>query len=169
MVDKSIDQECQFALIHVGEEKYAVDIMRVKEILRPQKITTVKRSPNFVHGMIDLRGEIIPVVDLRKRLGGAAETDSIHSAPSGGRRKERIVVVDVAGRKTGLIVDEASEVFRLMESAVQPPPPTATGEDPLFAGIAPYSGDLIMVLNLDHIFTVKERRELKDADMEEEG
>ncbi|MBI2890501.1 MAG: purine-binding chemotaxis protein CheW [Nitrospirae bacterium] len=152
-------EDLQFALVRVGGEQYAVDIMRVEEILRPQKITQLKRGSAIVQGVIDLRGEVIPVVDLRRRVGGADE-------PPAGRRKERVVVIRLGERKVGLLVDDASEVFRLPPSGVQPPPPTAAGEDPFYAGVATYKGDLIMVLNLDHLFSAKERLELGEAGSE---
>ncbi|MBI2061606.1 MAG: chemotaxis protein CheW [Nitrospirae bacterium] len=179
---KPVDEESQYALIRVGSEKYAIDIMRVKEILRPLKVTAVKRTFKFVEGVIDLRGEVIPVVDLRKRLGAGEESDAevtggefesrfsrsrTKAVPGAVRKKERIVVVGWDEGKLGLMVDEASEVFRLPADRIQPPPPSAAGEDPLYAGIVPFAGDLIMVLDLDHLFSKHERGELEASELKE--
>ena len=98
------DPLVQLCTFRIGGEDYAIDIMRVREIIHPLPITPVPRAPAFVEGVIRLRGDVIPVLDVRKRLGVAAASPT---------RKSRFLVVNVAGRRVGLVVDEVREVLRL--------------------------------------------------------
>jgi len=116
----------ELCAFRVGEEEYAIDLRRIREILQPLPITPVPRAPEYVDGVMNLRGEVIPVVDVRKRLGLAPR--------AGGRAK--VLVVNVAGRVLGLLVDAVSEVVRLPRSAIGPPPALlATGGPRLFLGV----------------------------------
>jgi purine-binding chemotaxis protein CheW len=108
-------QLCSF---RIGGEDYAVDLMRVREIIHPLPITPVPRAPASVEGVVRLRGEVVPVLDVRKRLGVAA------SPPS---RRTRFLIVNVARRRIGLVVDEVCEVLRLPRRELRPAPPL--GED----------------------------------------
>jgi purine-binding chemotaxis protein CheW len=101
----------QLVTCRVGGEEFAVDILSVQEIIRMVDITRVPKAPSFVEGVINLRGRIIPVLDLRRRLGIA---DAERTAQS------RIVVVTVRGRAVGLVVDSVSEVLRIPRSAIEP-------------------------------------------------
>jgi purine-binding chemotaxis protein CheW len=107
------DALVQLCTFRIGGEDYAVDVMRVREIVPPLPITPVPRAPPFVEGVVELRGEIVPVLDVRKRLG-------IAGAPP--TRRSRFLVVDVAGRRLGLMVDEVCEVLRLPRSDLRPAP-----------------------------------------------
>jgi len=97
----------------IGAETFGVPISLVHEIVRVPDITAVPESPDVVEGVINLRGKIIPVVDLRKRFGEAK------AAPS---KKTRVIVVEMNSKLVGLVVDAASEVLKLAASAVEPPP-----------------------------------------------
>ena len=108
--EDAIVQLCTF---RIGGEDYAIDVMRVREIIRPLPIKPVPRAPSFVEGVVRLRGEVIPVLDVRKRLGVAA------SAPT---RKTRFLVVNVARRRFALVVDEVREVLRLPRDDIRPAP-----------------------------------------------
>ncbi len=104
----------QLCTFRIGGEDYAIDIMRVREIIHPLPITPVPRAPPFVEGVIRLRGEVIPVLDARKRLG-------LPATPRG--RKMRFLVVNVAGRRIGLVVDEVCEVLRIPRGDIRSAPP----------------------------------------------
>jgi purine-binding chemotaxis protein CheW len=113
----------QLCTFRVGGEDYAVDIMRVREIIHPLPITPVPRAPAFVDGVIRLRGDVIPVVDVRKRFG-------LPATPA--TRKSRFLVVNVAGRRIALVVDEVREVLRLRRGEIRPAPPLGAPGGPRF-------------------------------------
>jgi len=118
--DDALVQLCTF---RIGAEDYAVDIMRVREIIHPRPITPVPRTPAFVEGVVRLRGEVIPVLDVRKRLGVAPTTPT---------RRTRFVIVNVAGRRIGLVVDEVCEVLRLPRREIRAAPVLGADDAPRF-------------------------------------
>jgi purine-binding chemotaxis protein CheW len=117
------DPLAQLCTFRIGGEDYAIDIMRVREIIHTLPITPVPRAPAFVEGVIRLRGDVIPVLDVRKRLGLTA------SPPT---RKSRFLVVNVAGRRIALVVDEVREVLRLPRSEIRPAPSLGAAGGPRF-------------------------------------
>jgi purine-binding chemotaxis protein CheW len=117
------DRLVQLCTFRIGGEDYAIDIMRVREIIHPLPITPVPRAPPSVEGVVRLRGEVIPVLDARKRLG-------LEARPNG--RKSRFLVVNVARRRIGLVVDEVCEVMRLPRSEIRPAPPLGPPGTPRF-------------------------------------
>ena len=121
--DGAADPLAQLCTFRIGGEDYAVDIMRVREIIHPLPITPVPRAPSFVEGVVRLRGDVIPVIDVRKRLALPA------TAPT---RKSRFLVVNVAGRRIALVVDEVREVLRLPRSEIRPAPSLGTASGPRF-------------------------------------
>jgi purine-binding chemotaxis protein CheW len=117
----------QLCTFMVAGEDFAVDIMRVSEIIPPTPLTPVPEAPGFVAGVLRLRGEVVPVVDLRRRLGLPA------GAPT---RRARYVVVKVAGRLLGLMVDEVCEVVRVHRDELRPVPPALDSKGRrLFLGV----------------------------------
>ena len=116
-------QRVQLCTFRIGGEDYALDIMRVREIIQPLPITPVPRAPAFVEGVVRLRGEVIPVVDVRKRFG---------LPPSPPTRKTKFLVVHVAGRRLGLVVDEICEVLRLRRDEIRPAPALVGLDAPRF-------------------------------------
>jgi purine-binding chemotaxis protein CheW len=113
----------QLCTFRIGGEDYAVDIMRVREIIHPRPITPVPRAPAFVEGVVRLRGEVIPALDVRRRLGLPAD-------PYG--RRTRFLVVNVAGRRIALVVDEVCEVLRLARSEIRAAPALGGAGAPRF-------------------------------------
>jgi purine-binding chemotaxis protein CheW len=103
----------QLCTFRIGEEDYAVDIMRVREIVHPQPVTPVPRAPEFVDGVIRLHGEVISIVDARRRFGLPPRVPS---------KKTRFLILNVAGRRLGLVVDEVCEVLRVPLSELRPAP-----------------------------------------------
>lgn len=118
----------QLCAFFVGSEEYAVDIMRVEEILPPHRPTPIRGAPPFIEGVIHLRGAIIPVVDLRKRLLG-------EESPTSGK-KTRLLVCWLGRRRVAFCVDRVSEVVRLRRSEIKPAPALgAVGPAPYVVGV----------------------------------
>jgi purine-binding chemotaxis protein CheW len=154
-------QEVQLACLRIGAELYAIDIMRIKEIIRPLKLTPVPKAPAFIEGVINLRGTVIPVADLRKRFDAPIGEDE---------RKFRIVVCALAGRLIGLLVDEVTEVRRFGRADIAPAPQFIKGpQADYFLGVARRDEELIMLLDLEKILSSDERIALQSLHHEEGG
>lgn len=136
--------ELQLVTFDVANEEFAVDILAVHEINRMIELTRVPQSPPSVEGVINLRGKIIPVVDLRKRfeLEVTASTD-----------QSRIIVVEVGPRVLGFVVDRVHEVLRIPDSIVEPAPSMTSSVDTDFIdGVAKLEDRLIILLDLAKLF-----------------
>src|SRR4029077_21201403 len=136
----NLSRELHIVGFVVGRETYGVPITSLHEIVRVPEITAVPDAPDYMEGVINLRGKIVSVIDLRKRLGEK-------QVKSG--RRNRILVVDHNGRLSGLIVDSASEVVKIPASDVEPSP-TCLHEGGLncVTGLAKYQGRLIVLLDM---------------------
>jgi purine-binding chemotaxis protein CheW len=147
--------EQQLVVFELNKEVYGVDIAKVHEIIRMQNITQVPRAPEFVEGVINLRGRVIPVVDLRQRFGFPKAEYS---------KQSRIVVVEIDGQTIGMVVDGVSEVLRVSTSSIEPPSPVVTTLDSDYLkGIAKLEDRLIILLQLDKILSDAERAEAAEA------
>lgn len=143
----------QLVSFAVGGGDYAIDIMRIKEIINPVRVTQVPKAPPFIEGVIELRGAILPVVDLRKRF------DLPATAPNRAS-KFLVVVIEVAGRRmiVALVVDGVSEPLRVAKEDVRPAPALAQGEAAYFSGVVHAADERIcMVLDLDAILSSNEK------------
>ena len=141
--------ELQIVICELADEHYGLDIAKVFEIIRHQPITPVPRSPNFVKGVINLRGRIIPVVDLRERFG------MIAAEPT---KETRIVVAESSSTRVGLIVDSVSEVLLVAAESVETTPDVAAGEDAEYLrGIAKLGDRLVLLLELDGLFRIEDQ------------
>ena len=129
-------QVCSF---HVGGEDYVIDIMRIEEILQPQTVTPVPRSPAFVEGVVHLRGAIIPVIDLRQRLD---------AGPARPRSKPKLLVCRIGRRRVGLKVDGVTEVVRVQRSELKPAPGLTLTGTPTVVGVCGAPDRLKLLLNL---------------------
>ncbi len=137
----------QVVVFSLGDEQFGVDIARVQEIIRWQKVTKLPNAPQFVEGVIDLRGRIVPVIDLRRRFG-------LESALP--NKETRIVVVEIQGQTVGTIVDGVSEVLQVPGSVIEPPSQiVVTAESAHLRGIARLQNSLIALLDLEHVLTVE--------------
>lgn len=136
----------------VGAEEFAIPILSVQEINRMMQITRVPQSPGFIEGVINLRGKIIPVMDLRKRFGlGEKETSS----------DARVVVVEVTGRVIGFTVDRVNEVLRIDSKIIEPPPTMVTTVDTEFVqGVGKLEDRLLILLDLNRLFSTEELRQV---------
>ncbi|MBE3587700.1 MAG: chemotaxis protein CheW [Thermoanaerobacteraceae bacterium] len=143
--------ELQLVVFRLKEQTYGVDIGHVMEIIRAADITAIPGAPSFVEGVINLRGRVIPVIDLARRLGLAPTTVADHT---------RIVIVEVGGATAGMMVDGVSEVLRLSRESIQPPPAMVAGVSAAYLqGIALVGERLIILLDTTRVF----RREEKEA------
>lgn len=132
-------QELHIVGFRVGRETYGVPIASLHEIVRVPEITAVPDAPDYVEGVINLRGKIVSVIDLRKRLG--------EKQFSSGKRN-RILVVEHRGRLCGLIVDSASEVIKIPTVDIEPPPAAfQDGGLHCVTGMGKYQGRLIVLLD----------------------
>jgi purine-binding chemotaxis protein CheW len=136
----------------VGRETFGVPIALVHEIVRVPEITAVPDAPEYIEGVINLRGKIISIVDLRKRFGEKEIKPS---------RKNRILVAEVGSRLVGLIVDAASEVLKIPPADVEPPPNVfGQGELNYVTGVGKLNGRLIILIDLSKILQRGELRRL---------
>ncbi len=134
----------QVVSFEIGSEEYAVDILEVQEIIRMVEITPVPKAPYYVEGVINLRGKVIPIIDLRLRFGLSATE----------RTKEtRIVVVDVSRVILGLVVDSVSEVLRVPSNLIEPPPNGKQGGAEFHKGVGRIDGRLLIMLNLNRLLS----------------
>jgi purine-binding chemotaxis protein CheW len=143
MEEKHVNGEEQIVVFELAGESYGVEIARVQEIDRMETITAVPQAPHYVRGVQNLRGHVIPVVDLRLRFGLPAADDTPLT---------RIVVVMVNGSWVGVTVDAVSEVLRIQTDWIEPPSAMVTDSESSFLrGIAKLKGRLIILLDLDKV------------------
>jgi purine-binding chemotaxis protein CheW len=144
----SADELLQLVSFNIGSEEFGVDILKVQEINRMAEITKVPQAPHYVEGVINLRGKVIPIVDLRKRFGlEIKEYD----------KNTRIVVVDIEGNVMGMVVDSVSEVLRLPTNTIEPPPEIVTGiNSEYIKGVAKLEDRLLIFLDLSKVIDVSE-------------
>ena len=148
-------REIQVACFSLQNDLYAVDIMRIKEIIRPQRLTPLPQAPPFIDGVINLRGAVIPVVDLRKRFGMAAREESTVST--------RLLIVRLSSQTLGLVVDDVTEVITVPVKDIKPPP--ALSESSVanhLLGVCLSGDSLVMLLDIDKLLTTHEVSSLGD-------
>ncbi len=145
----------QLVTFKLGEEEFGVDILKVQEIIRMLPITKVPNVPDFVEGVINLRGKVIPVIDMRRRFGMAAST---HDSET------RIKVVSVQGQVVGFVVDAVSEVLRISEATVEDPPAVVAGiGSEYMSGVGKLQDRLLILLDLDKLLSESEVGSLANA------
>ncbi len=150
-----MSRETHIVGFRVGRETYGVPITTLHEIVRVPEITAVPDAPDFLEGVINLRGKIVSVVDLRKRFGKPATALD---------RRNRILVVEHRGRLVGMIVDSASEVLKIAESDIEAAPAMMQeGGLDCVTGLGKYQGRLIILLDVAKVLT------LRDAQTEAAG
>lgn len=144
--------EHQLVIFELANEHYGVDIAAVEGIIKMQLITVVPHAPSFVEGVTNLRGAVLPVIDLRKRFNLPLEDTTKNS---------RIINITFDTFKVGMIVDAVSEVLRVPEDAIEPTPPIVTTVDSAFiTGIAKLEGRLIILLDLGKILSINDQEKL---------
>jgi purine-binding chemotaxis protein CheW len=138
----------QLVSFKIGDEEFGVDILSVQEINRMSQITKVPNTPDFIEGVINLRGRIIPVIDLRVKLG---MTRKEHG------KNTRIVVVELKGQTIGFIVDEVNEVLRISKEITEAPPDMVGGVNcDYITSIGKLEDRLLILLDLERILSTSE-------------
>jgi purine-binding chemotaxis protein CheW len=142
--DQIVAESClEFLCFRVSDEIYGINIMDLKEIIKTREVTEVPRAPHFISGILSLRGTIIPIIDMRARLGLARKE------PTG---KERIIVIRYNNSLSGLLVDEVIQVLQVELDDVEAAPAVLDGIDRDFvSGLGRSGGRLIIILNLENI------------------
>ena len=146
----------QLVSFKIGEEEFGVDILKVQEINRMMEITQIPNAPSFVNGVVNLRGRIIPVIELRSKLGMASKEHD---------KDTRIVVVEVNNTTTGFIVDAVSEVLRIPTSITEPPPDMVSGIDSDYiTAVGKLEGRLLILLDLEKTLSMHEMSQLSEVE-----
>lgn len=141
---KQDDELLQLVTFSIGEEEFGVNILKVQEIIRTMEITKVPRAPEFVEGVINLRGKVIPIIDLRRRFG---------LAPKAHDKNTRIIVIEINNIIVGFVVDAVSEVLRIPASTVEPPPVVAGVDSDYISGVGKLQDRLLIMLDLDKLLS----------------
>ncbi len=151
-----MSETIQVVSFKLGSEEYGVDIAQVQEINRMVAVTHVPRAPQFMEGVINLRGQLIPIIDLRARFGMPRAEHT---------KNTRIVVTEIGAKRVGMVVDSVSEVLRLPVEHIEPAPEMITGVDTEYIrGVGKIEDRLIILLDLARIISTAEKRELENAD-----
>ena len=148
------EEELQLVVFALAKEEYGLPITKVQEINRMAPITALPQTPSFVEGVINLRGRIIPVIDLRKRfqLPVLAQTDDT-----------RIIIVDMDGQTIGVVVDGVNEVVRLSSAQVEPAPPSFMLDSKYICGVGKLDKRMLILLNMDKVITEQEAIALREV------
>jgi purine-binding chemotaxis protein CheW len=155
--DSSVRHERQIVAFSLGSETYGVDIASVREIIPVPNIVSVPRAPDYVEGIINLRGRVIPVLDLRKHFGFERKK---------GDPNQRIVLVEAGQESVGVIVDAVSSVLRISDEQVEPAATVIVGaEIEYIQGIAKVDEDLVVLIDLTKIISDAEMRTLREVDL----
>ena len=150
-----MEKDLQIVGFRIGSETYGVRIGAVREIVRVPEITAVPSAPDTVEGVINLRGKIIPVMDLRKRFGHTEIKPD---------KKNRILVVELDNKLLGLIVNSASEVLKIPPSEIEAPGSVfADGESGYVTGVGKLGGRLIILLDISKLLHRPELKRLEEA------
>jgi purine-binding chemotaxis protein CheW len=144
----------KFAVFKIGEEIFGIEINKVVEILNTQKVYSLPELPDFLSGVITVRGEVLPLLDLRRRFG-------IKSADT----KELIIIVRYESEKIGLLVDEIKEIISLNAQEITIPPTIFKGlQKKYLTGLGKKDDRIIILLNIDFLLTSEEKIMLKESE-----
>lgn len=147
-------EEMQYIIFSLGNEEYGISIMNVEEITEYKESVSVPNTPKFVEGIINLRGEIVPIISLKKRFN-IEETEISSEA--------RVIVIGINNKKVGFIVDEASQVLRINEENIEPAPDIVVGVDKQYiTGIGKIEDKMVILLDLEYILTDNEKKEIQN-------
>jgi purine-binding chemotaxis protein CheW len=150
-------ERVQVVSFHLGSEEYGVDISQVQEIIRMVEITHVPRAPRFMEGVINLRGQLIPIIDLRTRFAMPRVEQT---------KSTRIVVTEIGSKKVGIIVDSVSEVINIPIEQVEDAPDMIAGVGTEYIqGVGKVGERLIILLDLTMVITGEEKAQLDSVDL----
>jgi purine-binding chemotaxis protein CheW len=159
--DTEMEGFMQLVGFEIGAEKFAVNILMVQEIIRSAPVTAVPNSPEFVEGVINLRGDIIPVIDLRKRLYLYRDDDVTN--------RNWILILSINEKVIGFIVDSVTKVLKVAEDSIEPPPDIVVAglENQYIQGVSDVEGALLIILNFERVLFNEEYYMLKDINPNE--
>jgi purine-binding chemotaxis protein CheW len=141
--NQASDELLQLVSFEIGSEEFGVDILKVQEIIRTLEVTRVPNAPEYVDGVINLRGKVIPIIDIRRRFGMERKPQD---------KNTRIIVVELTGRTIGFIVDAVSEVLRIPKSVTEPPPSIVAGINAEYiTAVGKLEDRLLILLDLERI------------------
>ena len=161
--DEELEGIMQLVGFEIGREQFGVNILAVQEIIRSAPVTNVPNSPMFVEGVINLRGDIVPVIDLRKRLNLLKDdVEMDHS-------KNWVLILNIGDRVIGFIVDSVTEVLKIEEESIEPPPDIIIAglENQYIQGVCNINDGLLIILEFDRVLFNEEYSALQDTDFEE--
>ncbi|MCT4607250.1 MAG: chemotaxis protein CheW [Marinisporobacter sp.] len=145
--------EKQYVIFKLENESYGVDIMNVKEICEYKESVKVPNTPQFVDGLINLRGEIIPIINLKKRF---------HLKDTEVNSDTRIIVIGIKEKQVGFVVDEASQVLRMSEENIEAAPEIVVGVDKKYiTGVGKIEDKIVLLLDLEYILTEDEKEKIQ--------
>ncbi len=145
--------EKQYVIFKLGNEEYGVDIMNVREISEFKESVKVPNTPKFVDGIINLRGDITPIVNLKKRF--ELENTEVDS-------DTRIIVINIKNKQVGFLVDEASQVLRIKEEDIESAPDLVAGVDKKYIiGVGKLEEKIVLLLDLEYILTDEEKDKIQ--------
>jgi len=149
------DIQFQLVTFQLGEELYGVNIMDVKEIVKKQNVRPIPHAPHYVEGIFNLRGEIIPVINLHKRFRLQRPTEELYEGEGG------LIILNLDGIKISIIIDKISRVVMINSSDVKPPPQMLTGIGSEYIdGVVQQDNHYLIVLNIRKLFDPKELQKL---------
>ncbi len=153
---KSMEKERQLVVFSLYKEEFGVEITQVREIIKPPNITRLPHVSDYIEGVTNLRGEVIPVISLRKRFGVEEEETTTHT---------RIIIVEINESRVGFIVDAVNEVLRIPESSIEPPPRSVAGlRSDYLKGVGKVDDRLLILLEVNKILTSSEQIELQSVE-----
>jgi purine-binding chemotaxis protein CheW len=143
----------QLVTFKIGNEEFGINILLVQEIIKMLQITKIPNTPEYVEGIINLRGKIIPVVDLRSRLGMNKKDMN---------KDSRVIVVEVDNKTIGFIVDSVNEVIRIPANITEPPPELITGVDSEYIkSVGKLEDRLLILIDIEKILKSEEKTALE--------
>lgn len=144
----------QLVSFMIGNEEFGLNILLIQEIIRMLQITKVPNAPSYIDGVINLRGKIIPVIDLRSKMG-MPRKEHDHNT--------RIIVVELAAQTVGFIVDSVTEVLRIPENITEPPPSIVAGvNSDYIKSVGKLDDRLLILIDLEKILSAKDKVELEE-------
>lgn len=155
------DEEIQLVSFKIGKETFAVYVSQVREIGRVEEITQVPNMPDFIEGVMDLRGQITTVIDLRRRFGITEKQERTDLS--------RIIVAEIDNNQMGIIVDSVQDVIRISPEVISPPPEVVsrTVDSQFLTGVCRLQDELVMLLDLNNLFSEDEKEGLQNLKTEE--